>query len=375
MTQSAFHPIANLPRAMDGDPAGRLYLAPTGMVWGAEAAAAVMAGSGWPVAGGNSAFTSVSVILREGGKAMMAVAPFTELMDWSQSEGEAVAVHVAALVRRIGHKRKPWAGFALDRPVIMGIVNATPDSFSDGGDNFATDTAIASALGMVEAGADIIDVGGESTRPGAAPISIDEEARRVLPVVRALAERNVLVSIDTRHAAVMDQAVSAGAAIINDVTALAGEGALAVAARSGAAICLMHMQGEPRTMQTAPRYECAPLDVFDILAERVTACEAAGIERERIAVDPGIGFGKAVEHNVQVLAILGLYHGLGCPILLGVSRKSFIGRLSQGEDPKKRLPGTLAAELAALDSGVQMLRVHDVPETNQAVRVWRALRS
>lgn len=374
MTIPAFHPISNLPRAIDGDPAGRLYIAPAGFVWGAQAAAAVVAGSGWPVAGGALAFTSVAVILREDGKALVAIAPFAELMDWSQSESEAVAGHVAALVRRIGQRRQEWAGLPLDAPLVMGIVNATPDSFSDGGDTFDAATAIAKGLAMAEAGAAIIDIGGESTRPGAAPVSVEEECRRVLPVVRALAERGVCVSIDTRQAAVMDRAVSAGASIINDVTALAGQGALAVAVRSGAAVCLMHMRGEPRTMQAAPDYGCAPLDVFDFLAERVAVCEAAGIARERIAADPGIGFGKDVDHNVQILAALGMYHGLGCPVLLGVSRKSLIARLSRGEEPKMRLPGTLAAEIAALDAGAQILRVHDVPETLQAVRVWRALR-
>jgi dihydropteroate synthase len=175
----------------------------------------------------------------------------------------------------------------------------------------------------------------------------------------------------------MDSAVAAGARIINDVTALAGDpDSLAVAARSGADLCLMHMQGDdPRTMQAAPHYDCAPLDVYDGLAERVSACEAAGIDRARICVDPGIGFGKTPEHNAQILGSLALLHGLGLPVLLGVSRKSFVARLSKGEAARDRLPGTLAANLAGLDAGMQILRVHDVAETVQAVAVWRAMRS
>jgi dihydropteroate synthase len=259
----------------------------------------------------------------------------------------------------------------------MGIVNVTPDSFSDGGEAFSAEAAIARALAMVDAGADLIDVGGESTRPGAQPVPPEEEEGRVLPVVRALAGHGITVSIDTRHARVMESAVAAGARIINDVTALAGDpDAMRVAAGSGADLCLMHMQGDdPRTMQAAPCYACAPLDVLDGLAGRVAACEAAGIERSRICIDPGIGFGKTLEHNAQILGSLALLHGLGLPVLLGVSRKSFIPRLCKGEDARHRLPGTLAAELAGLDAGMHVLRVHDVPETVQALTIWTAMRA
>lgn len=370
-----FHPIPNLPRGLSGDDlAGRLYVLPMGIVSGPAAAAAVVAGAGWPLCDGALAFTSVGVVLRDGGKAYLAVAPFPEVLIWSENEDEAIARHVARLIHRIGGKRKPWGGMAVDRPLVMGIVNATPDSFSDGGDNFDPATAIANGLAMVEAGADLVDVGGESTRPGAAQVGVDEEIRRVVPVVKALAERGVRVSIDTRHAAVMAAALASGAGIVNDICALEGAGALAVAAGSDAAICLMHMQGEPQTMQADPIYECAPLDVFDYLSARVAACEAAGISRDRLAIDPGIGFGKNVEHNAQVFAALGLYHGLGCPILLGSSRKSFIAKVSRDEPPKQRLAGTVAAHQVGLEAGVQILRVHDVAQAAQAVAVWRAIR-
>lgn len=375
---SAFRRAAGLPRGLDWNAVAlddRLYLLPAGIVAGEAAAAAIVSGNGWPVAGTALAFTAGAVILRDGATAWIATAPYAELVEWSEGEGEDVARHIGRLVRRIGARRAPWAGLELDRPLVMGIVNTTPDSFSDGGFNFDARTAIASGLAMVEAGADIVDVGGESTRPGAAPVMRDEELARVLPVVRALAQRGVVVSIDTRHAEVMEAAVHAGARIINDVTALEGPGSLATAARTGAAICLMHMRGQPQTMQDNPVYGCAPLEVYDYLAGRIRACEAAGIQPERIATDVGIGFGKAAAHNAQLLAGLALYHGLGCPILLGASRKRFVAALSRGEGPAERLPGTLAAHLAGLDAGAQIIRVHDVAETVQAVKVWQAMKT
>lgn len=375
--RSAFRRSPALPRgfAFEGGLDGCIYVLPSGIVGGEQAAAAIVSGQGWPIAEGALAFTTASIVWREGGVCWLASAPFAEVVDWAEKEGEAVARHVSRLIHRIGGRRRPWAGLELDRPLIMGVVNTTPDSFSDGGERFALEDAIAAALAMAEAGADIIDVGGESTRPGAAPVPPDEEIRRTRPVVAALAGKGLTVSIDTRHAAVMEAAMAAGARIINDISALVGEGALAVAARTGAALCLMHMQGEPRTMQADPRYDCAPLDVYDHLAARLAACEAAGIARERIALDPGIGFGKTAEHNAQILGTLALYHGLGCPLLLGVSRKSFVAKLSRDEPPRQRLPGTLAATIAGLDAGVQIHRVHDVAEAAQAVAVWRAIRA
>ncbi|KIL96997.1 Dihydropteroate synthase [Paramagnetospirillum magnetotacticum MS-1] len=374
---SAFTRSPALPRGFDVSEGG-LYLLPTGLVWGEQAAAAVISGNGWPLADGWAAFTALGVATRrQGGGADLAVAAFAEVVDWAEGEDPALARLVAETVHRIGSKRKPWGGLDLDRPRIMGIVNVTPDSFSDGGETFESGTAINHGLAMVEAGAAIIDVGGESTRPGADPVSPDEEMSRVLPVVRGLAEKGLCVSVDTRHASVMGAAVEAGARIINDVTALAGDpDSLKVAARSGAGLCLMHMQGDdPRTMQAAPNYTSAPLDVFDHLAERVRQCEAAGIARDRICLDPGIGFGKTPEHCAQILGALPLLHGLGAPLLLGVSRKSFVARLSKGEQASDRLPGTLAANLVGLDAGFQVLRVHDVAETVQAMAIWTGMRN
>lgn len=368
---SAFRRSPALPRGFVH--ASRVHVLPAGIVAGEAAAAAIIGGHGWPLADGRLAFTSAGIVWAEGGQHWIGMAPYAELVAWAEAEGEDMARHIGQVVQRIGARRADWAGLSLDRPRIMGIVNATPDSFSDGGRNLVAQTAIANALAMVEAGADIIDVGGESTRPGAEPVSIDEEIRRVEPIIRALAEWNVTVSVDSRHAPVMRAALAAGAKIINDVTALEGPGSLEVAATSGAAVILMHMQGQPQTMQADPRYQCAPLDVYDYLASRIAACEAAGIPRSRIMADPGIGFGKNAAHNAQILATLPLLHGLGCPLLLAASRKTFVAHLSQGETPQHRLPGTLAAHLAGLNAGMQCLRVHDVPETVQAVKIWQAM--
>jgi dihydropteroate synthase len=267
-----------------------------------------------------------------------------------------------------------FAGLRLTRTLIMGVVNVTPDSFSDGGETVDTPSAIARGLKMLDEGADIIDVGGESTRPGASPIQSADEIARIAPVILALSRAGAVVSVDTRHAAVMRAALENGAKIINDITALTGDpGAIGLVAGSNASVLLMHMQGEPSTMQLAPHYEDAAREVRDWLAERVAACEAAGIQRDRVAVDPGIGFGKTTSHNVDILAKLDEYAKLGCALAIGVSRKSFIGRLSRGEQPKERLAGSLAAALAAVQHGADIVRVHDVAETRRALEVWHAI--
>lgn len=269
---------------------------------------------------------------------------------------------------------RTFAGLSLSRPLIMGIVNVTPDSFSDGGDSFESGCAIAHGLGLMEQGADIIDVGGESTRPGAEPVAESEEISRVVPVVRALADAGAVVSVDTHHAAVMAAAIAAGARIVNDVTALEGDkDSLDVVADSGVSLCLMHMQGDPRTMQDNPVYDDVVRDVHGYLKHRVNACKARGISRSEIAVDPGIGFGKTVEHNLTLIAKLDTYTDLGCPVLLGLSRKSFIGRLSRNEGPKDRMAGSVAGALAGIARGASIIRVHDVAETVQALAVWSAI--
>ena len=267
-----------------------------------------------------------------------------------------------------------FAGLSLDKPRLFGVINVTPDSFSDGGEALALSEALKRGRAMLDDGADILDVGGESTRPGAEPVSAEEERARVVPVVKGLSEMGALVSIDTRRAEVMAAAIDAGAGIVNDVTALTGDqDSLGLVADRGVAVVLMHMQGEPDSMQENPQYENAAEDVFGTLKARFEACEEAGIRRHRIAVDPGIGFGKTVDHNLEILNRLDIYRGLGLPVLLGVSRKSFIAKLSRGEAPKDRVPGSLAAVLAAWAQGVRMFRVHDVAETRQALAVAQAI--
>lgn len=304
------------------------------------------------VAGGWGWFTQVEVLSRSRPPEIIAAADLPD-----------------AVRARLSAPRAPLV------PQIMGIVNVTPDSFSDGGQFAGTDAAIAHARQMVQAGAAILDIGGESTRPGSDAVGVDDEIARILPVITGLRDQGITtpISVDTRKAAVARAALAAGADMINDVSALGYDRDMAqVVAAGGAGLCLMHAQGDPKTMQDDPRYDHVLLDVYDFLEDRIAQAEAAGIPRARISVDPGIGFGKNVGHNLALLARIGLFHALGCPILLGVSRKRFIGTLADVADPKARMPGSLAVALAGLAQNVQILRVHDVAETAQAVTLWRA---
>ena len=260
----------------------------------------------------------------------------------------------------------------LTRPRVMGILNVTPDSFADGGRHLDPARALAHARQMIEDGAAIIDVGGESTRPGAKPVSEADELERVIPLVAALAAEGALVSIDTMKPAVMGAAIAAGASMVNDVRALQTRGALETVAASGAAVCLMHMRGEPRTMQADPHYEDVVREVRDFLVERALTCEAAGIARDRIVIDPGFGFGKTVAHNLELLRGLSVLTQSGYPLLAGLSRKSTIGRIT-GRDVEDRLAGSIAAALAAVARGAAIVRVHDVRETVDALDVWWAV--
>lgn len=353
----------------------RIYLRPIGLERALESGRAEGgAPLGWRLAGGDAAFDRCQVLIRNGDEISTATASLKDILDWSERQGGVHRDRIAGLAHRLTVKRKPFAGLALDRPRIMGVINVTPDSFSDGGAFLDPRSAIRHGRALAAAGADILDIGGESTRPGATPVSQPDELGRVLPVIRGLAHADAVLSIDSRKAAVMAAALSAGACIINDVTALSFDPqSLTVAAESKAPVILMHSRGEPATMQDAPRYIHAPLDVYDELEARIVLCERAGISRGRIAIDPGIGFAKTSSHNVEILRALSLFHGLGCAMVLGASRKSFIGRIAGAGAPQDRLAGSLAAASAALDQGVQILRVHDVEETRQLVEVWREL--
>ncbi len=262
---------------------------------------------------------------------------------------------------------------SLARPLIMGVVNVTPDSFSDGGRFFSAAAAVAHARQLIDEGADLLDVGGESTRPGADPVTLDEERRRVLPVLEALADAGVPLSVDTQKPELMGEAVAAGAAMVNDVNGFLAPGALAAVAGSACAICIMHKQGNPQTMQQSPQYADVVVDVRDYLSQRIAAAEQAGIARERMVVDPGFGFGKTLEHNLELLRRLDELAALTVPVLAGLSRKSMIGKLT-GSDPGDCLAGSIAAALFAVQRGAAIVRVHDVAATRDALAVWQAVR-
>ncbi len=277
---------------------------------------------------------------------------------------------------RLTRARPAIAGLDMAQPHIMGILNATPDSFSDGGVHNSVEAARAAAADMVAHGASILDIGGESTRPGADFIPEDEEIARTRPLIEVIRrETDALISIDTRKARVAEAAHQAGAGLINDVSGFTFDSELApFCAEIGTPVCVMHMQGDPATMQDDPQYDDVLLDVYDFLDSQIAHLETLGLSRDLIIVDPGIGFGKTLDHNLTLLRNLSLFHGLGCPVLLGVSRKGFIGQI--GNEPRKdaRAPGSIAVALAGLSQGVQIVRVHDVAETAQALRLWAAVR-
>jgi dihydropteroate synthase len=261
---------------------------------------------------------------------------------------------------------------SLDRPLIMGVVNITPDSFSDGGSFANSKTALAHARQLIAEGADIIDIGGESTRPGSAGVALDEERRRVLPVLEQLAGGTVPVSVDTQKPELMREAIAAGASMINDINALQAHEALAAVAPGNVAVCLMHMRGTPADMQIDPEYADVVAEVHAFLEGRVRAAYAAGIAPERIVIDPGFGFGKTLEHNLQLLSHLDRFCGLGPALLAGLSRKGMLGRLT-GRDVNERVFASVAAAVIAVGKGARIVRVHDVAATRDALAVWSAV--
>lgn len=347
----------------------KLYLRPIGL------------GSGMPLAGGCARFAAVELSARQGG-AVSIVGTFAVADAANVAAGlpAELAARFDTLWTHLTTPRTPLllptGALDLATPQVMGILNVTPDSFSDGGRHDKPAKAVAAAQAMVAAGAALVDIGGESTRPRAPHVPLDVELARVGPVLDGLQGQGMPLSIDTRQSAVMARALAAGAGIVNDVSALAHDPqALALVAAAGCPVVLMHAQGTPQHMQDAPHYDDCLRDVFDWLEARIAAVVAGGVARDRIIVDPGIGFGKTIAHNLELLRGLGMLHGLGCPILLGVSRKKLIGVIDGDVEAQDRLGGSLTLALAGLDQGVQLLRVHDVPATVQAVRVWQALRA
>jgi len=325
------------------------------------------------LAGGLCWFSAVELLSVEGNRRVA-----SELVSVEALEGrldEPMAARWQALTAKRAPLELGERTVRLDQPQVMGVVNVTPDSFSDGG-RFADAAAAADAgADMAADGAAIIDVGGESTRPGASPVWEGDETERVLPVIRQLAGSGAAVSIDTRKSEVMTAALGAGARLVNDVSALTFDPRSAeVVAAAGVPVVVMHHQGDPATMQDSPRYDDVLIEVYLWLEERVAAAESAGIARSNILVDPGFGFGKTVAHNLELMNGLALLHSLGCPIVLGASRKRTIGALSNEAPADKRLGGSIAFALKAAEQGAQIIRVHDVFETVQALKVWRGLR-
>ena len=348
-----------------------IYIRPVGIFEARREEAPGEVWGGLALAGGPLAFTAIEVIERHGAGAVRRVIGLGDVFerDWGRN-----TLSASDLLEAIREPRARLAGLSLDRPRIMGIVNVTPDSFSDGGSFESAAAAIDHGLRLVEEGADILDIGGESTRPGSDPVPVDEEVARVMPVLEGLrAKTEARISIDTRKSEVMRRAAAAGADILNDVSALTHDpDALPAAAATGLPVILMHAQGDPKTMNDSPQYTDVALDVFDFLERRISACEAAGIPKAKLVADPGIGFGKHLHHNVAVLSAMSLYHGLGVSVLLGASRKKLIGELCNVDAPKERVPGSIAAALSSIAQGVQIVRVHDVAATRQAICVWRA---
>ena len=344
----------------------KIYLQPSALLYGPDAVAAGNAGLAGRLAGGSIGFAQIRLLTRDNSGWAEEIRTYADL----RTSGDT------AIAQSLGRLEDARPALPVPAGVaVMGVVNVTPDSFSDGGRFAHEDTAIAQGRALIEAGADIIDIGGESTRPGSDAVDEELELARVLPVLEKLSGAGVPISIDTRKAEVMRRAVAAGAAMINDISALSFDPeALATARDLGLPVILMHSRGDPKTMQEDPRYDDVVLDVYDALEARVQACVAAGIERSRIVVDPGIGFGKTFEHNRALLRGLTAFHGLGLPLMLGVSRKAFLGALTGEQVAGERLAGSLAAALMGVMQGVQILRVHDVKETVQAVRTWSGIR-
>ena len=336
------------------------YLRPLGLIFGQDASEMIAGGLAFSLGGlPHIGFVAGEEILREGRAISRRFLGIAELRGH-------------ALIESVTRVRPKFAGLSVDQTRIMGIVNVTPDSFSDGGKFDGAESAIAHGQLMAEQGADILDIGGESTRPGSDEVSVDQERARIMPVIAALA-RDHVISVDTRKSILMTEAAATGAKIINDVSALNFDPASAsVVAKSGLSVVLMHAQGNPRTMQLAPKYDDVVLDVYDSLAAAIAKAEAAGISRSQICVDPGIGFGKSFKHNLELMRQLTLFHGLGVALLVGLSRKGIVGAVTGEKTAAKRVAGSLGGALQATMMGVHLLRVHDVVETVQSLAMFNA---
>ncbi len=344
-----------------------LYINPVGLLYGAAAREAIEDGKAGKLAGGSIGFLNGQLLTGAPGSLER---EFYSYRDLKRSKDAVVGerLHLVEQSRALPVKHKCRG------PLIMGVVNVTPDSFSDGGNYLDPAEAIEHGRRLAQEGADILDIGGESTRPGAMAVSVKNEAERVLPVVKGLSNLAQPLSIDTRKPEIMQEAAESGARLLNDISGLTyQQQSLEVARDVDLPLILMHAQGDPRTMQENPQYENVVLEVFNWLAGRLEAAVEAGIKSKNLMVDPGIGFGKNLDHNLMLLANLAFFHGLGVPVVLGASRKRFIGHLAEASEAKNRTPGSIAAALSGAAQGIQIIRVHDVAETRQALRVSQAI--
>ncbi|MEZ5774873.1 MAG: dihydropteroate synthase [Hyphomicrobiaceae bacterium] len=350
----------------------KVYLRPIGLVPADRSKPAEGYSGTLPLAGnGPFDFTGLEVIVRSGASVARRQVALAEVWENATRSDYLEADEV---LERLTRQRRRIGGLPPSGTLVMGVVNVTPDSFSDGGRLASAEAAIAHGLKLAAEGAAILDIGGESTRPGSDPTPLRVELDRVLPVIEGLRSRtDRLISIDTRKAGVMRAAIAAGVDMLNDISALSHDPeALEVAAGSGLPVVIMHALGDPKTMQVDPRYDDVQTDIYDYLEARIAACEAAGLRRDRLIVDPGIGFGKTLQHNLELMAGLGLFHGLGTPVLLGASRKRFIGTITGESEPSARVAGSIGAALAGAAQGVQIVRVHDVRETRAALDMFEA---
>jgi len=349
----------------------KLYLRPTAL-----GRAGLDLALSLPLGGGPVRFSSLELILRNGGKRLyQGTFPVTNLPSLKNQLPEAAAKQFDQVLDHLTSSRQDLqlahgASLSFATPLVMGILNITPDSFSDGGDFFDARSVKKRAVEIFNSGANILDIGAESTRPGASEVPVEEELERLKPLFEVIGDLPGPVSVDTRKAAVMAAGLAAGAEIINDVSALSFDSGAPEAANTASGIVLMHTRGDPKTMQDNPQYEDVLLDVYDYLEGRIEAAVKSGISRQKLMIDPGIGFGKTTAHTLELLRGLSLFQGLGCPVLIGVSRKRFLGELSGEKEPKKRLASGLAAAILAAGQGAHIIRTHDVAEMRQALEVF-----
>lgn len=355
----------------------KIYLEPLGITRGLTASGKYFR----KLQNSEAYYSHLKIIKRNSQSVHHEIISVTELDDYFSKINENDKREVQKLIENIERIREPLElknglKFDFKNPIIQGVLNVTPDSFSDGGEFNEFGSAMDQISAMISDGADIIDIGGESTKPGAKAVTIDEELSRVIPVIKNIKNKKIPISIDSRNIQVMKMAMKSGAHIINDVSALEYDvDSVNIVRGENVPIILMHSQGTPETMQDNPDYQCVYLDIYDYLEERIEHCVKNGISRRNIIVDPGIGFGKTVEHNLQILKHISIFHGLGVPLLIGVSRKSFIGKICNEEIPANRIHGSISAAQHCINRGVHIIRVHDVKETKQAITVLQNIQS